>query len=96
MPHASIEAGPDELVVKVSSSAIGDTVAPIPAVIDGSPMSFGVSVPLLSEAIHKMRSEQVQIGLHSPEAPIVITEVGRDDFVFVIMPSIITYRKVQE
>ncbi len=82
----SINPQKGEVVMKSENPDLGDYKATISAKIEGEETRVSFNHKFLSDGVGNMKSSQILLGLNGESSPGVIKPVGRDDFLYVVMP----------
>ena len=74
------------LTLSANAAEVGDQRSVVDATITGDPIAVALNVTLLLEALEPIATDLVAIALTTPQRPIVLTPVGDDSLVQLIMP----------
>ena len=77
---------PGKVIASATSSELGSNVGELEATIEGQPIEIAFNARYLSEALNVIDSAQVALETNTPLSPGVITPVGGESFMHVIMP----------
>jgi DNA polymerase-3 subunit beta len=77
---------PGVLTVHATSQETGDNQVVVTASIEGSELEIAFNVRYLIDALNIITTEQVALETNTPSNPGVLRPVGRDDYLYVIMP----------
>lgn len=78
------EAG--KLTLMANASEVGQNVANVEAKIEGQDLQVAFNAKYLLDVLSIVGTEEVRLGLTGPLNPGAIKPVGRDDYVYIIMP----------
>ncbi len=76
----------EEVVITSESPDLGDYNAVIPANIEGDEVKISFNYKFLSDGLVNIKSSQVLLGFNGESNPGVIKPVGKEDFLYVVMP----------
>lgn len=77
---------PGTLTVHATSQETGDNQVMVTASIEGNELEIAFNVRYLLDALNVINTEQVALETNSAQNPGVLRPVGRDDYVYVVMP----------
>lgn len=77
---------PGSLLMTANAAEVGDNRNEIDATVDGATAQIAFNAKFMSDVLNAISTAQVALELQSPSNPGVIKPVGRDDYVYVIMP----------
>ncbi len=75
-----------ELLVKSENPDLGDYNANIKAKLEGDDVSISFNYKFLLDGLNNIKSSQVLLGVNGESNPGVIKPIGKDDFLYVVMP----------
>lgn len=76
----------DEMLSIDAHSQIGDVHEELPIEQQGGNITIAFNVKYLTDVVRYVESEKIQMCMNSPVAPCVITPVGNDEYVHLILP----------
>lgn len=74
------------LTLMTQTAEVGDDEAPMPAEVTGDDVQIAFNARYVLDALTVVDAEQVQLGFNGPLNPGVIRPVGRDDYLYIVMP----------
>ncbi len=77
---------PGHVIISATAAETGDNVAEIDATIDGDPVEIAFNVKYLVDVLSVIDTPNVALETSTSTSPGVIRPVGREDFVYVVMP----------
>jgi DNA polymerase-3 subunit beta len=77
---------PGGIVVGSSTTERGATSIPVDAVVEGGELEVSFNYRYLLDALSSMSSRQVSLQLEDAARPVVLSPVGADDYLHLIMP----------
>lgn len=77
---------PGTVTVRATSQETGDNEVVITASIEGPELEIAFNVRYVIDALNVINTEQVALETNSPQNPGVLKPVGRDDYLYVVMP----------
>jgi DNA polymerase-3 subunit beta len=77
---------PGSLELAAQSAETGSNEAKVDATIEGGSMEVAFNVKYLLDALNVINTQNVALETSSSTAPGVLRPVGRDDFLYVVMP----------
>ncbi len=77
---------PGKVVVTASAAEVGDTVIGIDATVEGEGVQIAFNAKYISDVLGVLDTPQAALELTGPSAPGVLKNVGKDDYIHVIMP----------
>ena len=80
------ELTPGHVTISATAAETGDNVADLDATVDGGPIEIAFNVKYLVDVLNVMDTPNVALETSTSSSPGVIRPVGRDDFLYVIMP----------
>lgn len=78
--------GEDTLTLSAQTAEVGDDEAPLSANVSGTDVQIAFNARYVLDALGVIDAEQVQLGFNGPLSPGVIRPVGRDDYLYIVMP----------
>ncbi len=83
-----LEMGADEMLLIVRNNATqeGDSTAEFEATLTGDPLRVVLDARYLSDALGAITTERVVLEATGPDHVVLIKPVGRDDYVYAVMP----------
>ncbi len=86
-----IQPGESELVpgtvtVRATSQQTGDNQVVVTASVEGPELEIAFNVRYVIDALNVINAEQVALETNTPQHPGVLKPVGRDDYLYVVMP----------
>jgi DNA polymerase III subunit beta len=75
-----------KLTLTANTSEVGNNIAGVEAKVDGQDLQVAFNSKYVLDALSIIGSEEVQLGFTGPLNPGAIRPVGRDDYLYVIMP----------
>jgi DNA polymerase-3 subunit beta len=75
-----------KVTLTANTSEVGNNVATVDATVEGQDLQVAFNAKYVLDALGIIGSEEVQLGFTGPLSPGAIRPVGRDDFLYVIMP----------
>jgi DNA polymerase-3 subunit beta len=75
-----------KLTVTANTSEVGNNVAGVDAKIEGQDLQVAFNSKYLLDVLAILGSEEVQLGFTGPLNPGLIKPVGKDDYLYIIMP----------
>jgi DNA polymerase III subunit beta len=79
-------AGDETLTLTAQTAEVGDDEAPLQAKVDGAEVQIAFNARYVLDALSVLEAEEVQLGFNGPLSPGVIRPIGRDDYLYVVMP----------
>jgi DNA polymerase-3 subunit beta len=80
------ELTPGHVTISATAAETGDNVADLDATIEGEPIEIAFNVKYLVDALNVITTPNVALETSTATSPGVIRPVGRDDYVYVVMP----------
>ena len=80
------ELTPGHVTISATAAETGDNVTELDATVDGGPIEIAFNVKYLVDVLNVMDTPNVALETSTSSSPGVIRPVGRDDFLYVIMP----------
>jgi DNA polymerase III subunit beta len=80
------ELTPGHVTITATAAETGDNVAELDATVDGGPIEIAFNVKYLVDALNVIDTPNVALETSTSSSPGVIRPVGRDDFLYVVMP----------
>ena len=74
------------LTLITQTAEVGDDEAPMPADVKGDDVQIAFNAKYVLDALGVVDTERVQLGFNGPLSPGVIRPVGRDDYIYIVMP----------
>jgi DNA polymerase-3 subunit beta len=81
-----LELGGDTLVLKAITQDIGNAFEEVDATYDGAEMTVAFNPTYLAEGVDAVDAEEVTLSTLDPMKPAVVRPVGRDDYLYLLMP----------
>lgn len=78
----------DKVVIKANSNELGSAETEIEAIIDGSPVLFGINVNFVLETLNVISTADVDVEINGNRLPIVFKPTS-NDVIHVVMPMMI-------
>jgi DNA polymerase-3 subunit beta len=78
--------GEGTLTLHAQTAEVGDDEAPLTATVDGEGVQIAFNARYVLDALGVIDSEEVALGFNGPLSPGVIRPVGRDDYLYIVMP----------
>jgi len=75
-----------KLTLTANTSEVGNSVAGVEARVEGQDLQVAFNSKYVLDALSIVGSEEVQLGFTGPLNPGAIRPVGRDDYLYIIMP----------
>jgi DNA polymerase III subunit beta len=75
-----------KLTLTANTSEVGNNVAGVEATVEGQDLQVAFNSKYVLDALSIIGSEEVQLGFTGPLNPGAIRPVGRDDYLYIIMP----------
>ena len=75
-----------KLTLTANTSEVGQNVAGVDAKIDGQDLQVAFNSKYLLDVLAILGTEEVQLGFTGPLNPGIIRPVGKDDYLYIIMP----------
>ena len=79
-------AGPDTLTLSAQTAEVGDDEAPLTATVSGQDVQIAFNARYVLDALAVLDAEEVQLAFNGPLSPGVLRPVGRDDYLYIVMP----------
>jgi DNA polymerase III subunit beta len=79
-------AGPDTLTLSAQTAEVGDDEAPLTAAVNGQDVQIAFNARYVLDALAVLDAEEVQLAFNGPLSPGVLRPVGRDDYLYIVMP----------
>jgi len=80
------ELEPGHVSISATAAETGDNVAELDATVNGDAMEIAFNVKYLVDVLNVIDSPNVELETSTPASPGVIRPMGRDDFLYVVMP----------
>lgn len=80
------ELTPGHLTISATAAETGDNVADLDATIEGEPIEIAFNIKYILDALNVITTPNVALETSTATSPGVIRPVGRDDYVYVVMP----------
>lgn len=80
------DAMPGRMTVTATAAEVGDTVGGIDGVVEGEGVQIAFNAKYVSDVLGILDTPQVALELTSPSSPGVLKNVGKEDYIHVIMP----------
>ena len=80
------ELTPGHVTISATAAETGDNVTELDATVDGGPVEIAFNVKYLVDVLNVLDTPNVALETSTSSSPGVIRPVGRDDFLYVIMP----------
>jgi DNA polymerase-3 subunit beta len=80
------ELTPGHVTISATAAETGDNVAELDATVDGGPVEIAFNVKYLVDVLNVIDTPNVALETATSSSPGVIRPVGRDDFLYVVMP----------
>jgi DNA polymerase-3 subunit beta len=74
------------LTLMTQTAEVGDDEAPMPAEVSGDDVQIAFNAKYVLDALGVVDAERVQLGFNGPLSPGVIRPLGRDDYIYIVMP----------
>ena len=74
------------LTLSAQTAEVGDDEAPLSADVAGDQVQIAFNAKYVLDALTVVDADQVQLGFNGPLSPGVIRPVGREDYLYVVMP----------
>lgn len=84
MPGGELK--PGQVEITATSAETGSNETTIDATIEGKPVEIAFNVKYLVDVLNVVNTESVALETTTPSSPGVVRPVGRDDFLYVVMP----------
>jgi DNA polymerase-3 subunit beta len=81
-----LSAAPGKLILAATTSEIGGNTAEVEAEVEGQEVQIAFNAKYLLDVLQVLGSEDVSLTFNGPLSPGVIKPVGREDYVYIIMP----------
>jgi DNA polymerase III subunit beta len=81
-----LAAGEGTLTLQAQTAEVGDDEAPLTATVAGDGVQIAFNARYVLDALGVIDSEEVALGFNGPLQPGVIRPVGRDDYLYIVMP----------
>jgi DNA polymerase-3 subunit beta len=78
--------GEGTLTLHAQTAEVGDDEAPLTAEVTGEGVQIAFNARYVLDALAVIDSEEVALGFNGPLSPGVIRPVGRDDYLYIVMP----------
>lgn len=78
--------GEGTLTLQAQTAEVGDDEAPLTATVAGDGVQIAFNARYVLDALGVIDSEEVALGFNGPLQPGVIRPVGRDDYLYIVMP----------
>jgi DNA polymerase-3 subunit beta len=78
--------GEGTLTLHAQTAEVGDDEAPLVATVVGEGVQIAFNARYVLDALAVIDSEEVALGFNGPLSPGVIRPVGRDDYLYIVMP----------
>jgi len=78
--------GEGTLTLHAQTAEVGDDEAPLTAVVSGEGVQIAFNARYVLDALAVIDSEEVALGFNGPLSPGVIRPVGREDYLYIVMP----------
>jgi DNA polymerase-3 subunit beta len=75
-----------KLTLTANTSEVGQNVADVEAKIDGQDLQVAFNSKYLLDVLAILGTEEVQLGFTGPLNPGIVRPVGKDDYLYIIMP----------
>ncbi|HYM51339.1 MAG TPA: DNA polymerase III subunit beta [Candidatus Limnocylindrales bacterium] len=75
-----------KLTLTANTSEVGNSVAGVEAKVEGQDLQIAFNSKYVVDALSVIGSDEVQLGFTGPLSPGAIRPVGRDDYLYIIMP----------
>lgn len=76
----------DTLVLSAQTAEVGEDEAALPAKVEGPGLQIAFNARYVIDALSVVESQEVELGFNAPLSPGVVRPVGRDDYLYVVMP----------
>jgi DNA polymerase-3 subunit beta len=76
----------DKLTLTANTSEVGQNVADVEAKIEGQDLQVAFNSKYLLDVLAILGTDEVQLGFTGPLNPGIIRPVGKDDYLYIIMP----------
>lgn len=80
------ELTPGHVTISATAAETGDNVADLDATIEGDPVEIAFNVKYIVDVLNIITTPNVALETSTATSPGVIRPVGRDDYVYVVMP----------
>jgi len=80
------ELTPGHVTISATAAETGDNVTELDATVDGGPVEIAFNVKYLVDVLNVIDTPNVALETATSSSPGVIRPVGRDDFLYVVMP----------
>lgn len=80
------ELTPGHVTISATAAETGDNVADLDATIEGEPIEIAFNVKYIVDVLNVITTPNVALETSTATSPGVIRPVGRDDYVYVVMP----------
>jgi len=80
------ELTPGHVTISATAAETGDNVADLDATIEGDPIEIAFNVKYIVDVLNVITTPNVALETSTATSPGVIRPVGRDDYVYVVMP----------
>lgn len=80
------ELTPGHVTISATAAETGDNVADLDATIEGEPVEIAFNVKYIVDVLNVITTPNVALETSTATSPGVIRPVGRDDYVYVVMP----------
>ncbi len=75
-----------KLTLTANTSEVGQNIADVEATIDGQDLQVAFNSKYLLDVLAVLGTDEVQLGFTGPLNPGIIRPVGKDDYLYIIMP----------
>jgi DNA polymerase-3 subunit beta len=76
----------DTLTLSSQTAEVGDDEAPLNAQVSGNDVQIAFNARYVLDALAVIDAEEVRLGFNGPLSPGVIRPVGREDYLYIVMP----------
>ncbi|MCL4465456.1 MAG: DNA polymerase III subunit beta [Chloroflexi bacterium] len=77
---------PGKVIVTATAAEVGDTLGGIDATVEGEGIQIAFNAKYVSDVLSVLDTPQVALELTTPSSPGVLKNIGKEDYIHVIMP----------
>lgn len=78
--------GEGSLGLRAQTAEVGEDEAVVPAQVEGPPLQIAFNARYVIDALSVLDGEEAELAFNAPLSPGLIRPVGRDDYLYVVMP----------
>lgn len=81
------------LILRNKAAECGEGIAEVDATLEGEPLQVALDARYFGDALGAVATERVALETNGTSQPVVIKQVGHDDYVYVVMPMTVKGEK---